>query len=417
MRYPLRAMAAGLLFSLALGSLASAQIRPKGTIVVPKSSIEKPGDAAKRAHTNYRYFLPNGGFKSPQPQAKGVPPYPGYFYETPASLGCIYHLTVVTRKGQGCNPNVVTANPTGGSKAIAIVDAYDQPNALSNLQYFSQQFGLKKPRLEVIYANGIQPPENDDWAVEESLDIEWAHAMAPNAKIYLVEALTNNTSDLLAAEEVAANLVAAAGGGEVSNSWGSTEFGDETAYDSIFTAPGIVYFASTGDTEGTIWPSASPNVVSAGGTSISRNPLTGYFQEEYAWNSAGGGPSYIETRPSYQNGVQSIVGLSRGIPDVASDADPNSGVWVWATTSAGTGWYVVGGTSVASPVWAGIVNSAGNFASSSQAELTTIYGNLGVASDFNDITFGACSFYNGYNAVKGYDFCTGVGTPNGKTGK
>ena len=338
-------------------------------------------------------------------------------------MGCIYHLTTVPRKNGGCNPNVVTANPTGGSKAIAIVVAYGDGNAVSDLQYFSQQFGLPKPRIEVIYANGIQPPPNDDWAVESALDIEWAHAMAPRAKIYLVEAVTNTLGDLLAAEEVASNLVAAAGGGEVSNSWGGSEFGgpnsqsSETDYDSVFTTPGVVYFAATGDTEGTEWPSASPNVVSVGGTSISRNPLTGYFQEEYAWNLAGGGPSYIETRPSYQNGVQSVVGFGRGMPDVAADGDPISGVWVWATTRAGTGWYAVGGTSVATPVWAGIVNSAGSFASSSQAELTTIYGNIGVASDFNDITFGACSFYNGYTAVKGYDFCTGVGTPYGKAGK
>jgi subtilase family serine protease len=417
MRYPFRAMAAGLAFLFALENLASAQIRPKGTIVVPKSSIEKPGDAGKRAHTNYRYFVPDGGFKSPQPQAKGAPPYSGYFYETPASLGCIYHLTVVPRKNEGCNPNVVTANPTGGGKAIAIVVAYGDGSAIYDLQSFSEQFGLPKPKIEVVYGNGIQPPPNDDWAVESALDIEWAHAMAPKAKIYLVEAVSNATSDLLAAEEVATNLVVAAGGGEVSNSWGSSEFVGETDYDSIFTTPGVVFFAAAGDAEGTIWPSVSPNVVSVGGTSISRNPLTGYFQEEYAWNSAGGGPSYIETRPSYQNGVQSIVGFSRGTPDVAADGDLNSGVWVFATTSGGSGWYTVGGTSVATPTWAGIVNSAGSFATSSQAELTTIYGNLGVASDFNDITLGSCSFYNGYNAVKGYDFCTGVGTPYGKAGK
>jgi subtilase family serine protease len=411
-------MAAGLMFSLVLGSVASAQVRPKGTIVVPNSSIEKPSDVGKRAHTNYRYLVPEGGFKSPQPQAKGAPPFAGYFLETPASLACIYQLAKVPKKNEGCNPYVVTANPKGGSKAIAIVDAYNYASAASDLQYFSEQFGLPKPKIEVVYAQGIEPVEDLGWELEEALDIEWAHAMAPNAKIYLVEATTSAYADLLEAEVVASNLVAAAGGGEVSNSWGGSEFSNETLLDSVFTTPGVVYFASTGDTEGTIWPSVSPNVVAAGGTSISRNPLTGYFQEEYAWNSAGGGPSSFEFRPSFQNGVQSVVGLTRGVPDVSADADPNSGVWVWETNSAsGSGWYAIGGTSVASPVWAGIVNSAGSFAASSQAELTTIYGNLGVASDFNDITLGSCSFYNGYNAVKGYDFCTGVGTPYGKVGK
>jgi subtilase family serine protease len=411
-------MAVGLLLTLALGSVASAQVRPKGTIVVPQSSIAKPGDAGKRAHTNIRYFVPEGGFKSSQPQAKGAPPFPGFFFETPASLACIYHLATVPRKNEGCNPYVVTANPAGGKKVIAIVDAYDYPYALSDLEVFSKQFGLAKPKIEVFYAGGIEPPEMPGWELEEALDVEWAHAMAPNAKIYLVEATTNSIVDLLQAETVASNLVAAAGGGEVSMSWGTSESPDEYAYDQAFTTPGVVYFASTGDSEGTEWPSVSPNVVSVGGTSLSRNPVTGYFQEEYAWNSGGGGPSSFETRPSYQNAVQSVVGFVRGVPDVSADADPNSGVYVWATsTFAGSGWYAVGGTSVATPVWAGIVNSAGNFASSSQAELTTIYGNLGVAGDFNDVALGACSFYNGYNAVKGYDFCTGVGTPYGKTGK
>jgi subtilase family serine protease len=408
-------MAAGLVFLLTLGNLASAQVRPKGRIVVPKSSIEKPGDAGKRAHTNIRYFVPDGGFKSPQPQAIGAPPYSGYFYETPASLGCIYHLTATS---PGCDPNVTTgANPTGGGNAIAIVDAYDDPTAVSDLQYFSEQFGLARPNIEVVYASGSEPVQDPDWQLEESLDIQWAHAMAPKAKIYLVEANSSGLQDLLIAEEVAANLVAAAGGGEVSNSWGSSESAGETGYDSVFTTPGVVYFAATGDTEGTIWPSTSPNVVSVGGTSISRDPLTGYFQEEYAWNTAGGGPSSVETRPSFQNGVQSIVGSSRGTPDVAADADARSGVWVYMTLDGTPAWYVAGGTSVASPVWAGIVNSAGSFASSSQSELTTIYGNLRAAGDFNDITLGACYFYNGYLATKGYDLCTGVGTPNGKTGK
>ncbi len=270
---------------------------------------------------------------------------------------------------------ISSANPTGGGNAIAIVDAFDDPYAVSDLQHFSSQFGLPKTNIEVVYATGTDPglDSTGGWELEEALDIEWAHAMAPKAKIYLVEALTSSYADSLEAEVVASNLVAAAGGGEVSNSWGGTEFSDEISLDSTFTTPRVVYFAAVGDTEGTIWPSASPNVVAPGGTSISRNPLTGYFQGEYAWNSSGGGPSSFEVRPSYQNGVQSMVGFTRGVPDVSADADPNSGVCVWETNSVtGGGWYAIGGTSLASPVWAGIVNFAGNFASSSQAELNAL---------------------------------------------
>ncbi len=104
----------------------------KGTVVIPSSSMEKPGDAGKLSHTNIRMFLPAGGFQRAQPLA-GAPPFSGYFYETPASIACIYKLTKAVA---GCNPNTVTVNPTGGNKAIAIVDAYDDPNAASDLAYF-----------------------------------------------------------------------------------------------------------------------------------------------------------------------------------------------------------------------------------------------------------------------------------------
>ena len=159
----------------------------------------------------------------------------------------------------------------------------------------------------------------------------------------------------------------------------------------------------------------------AGGTTISRNPFTLNFQAETGWNLAGGGPSEGEARPSYQHGVSSIVGSTRGVPDISSDADPNSGVWVMDSIPAdgqgGPGsWWIVGGTSVASPTLAGIVNSAGHFFASTNAELTTVYDNLGTAN-FRDITQGSCFFYNGFFAGKGWDFCTGVGSPHGKGGE
>jgi subtilase family serine protease len=125
--------------------------------------------------------------------------------------------------------------------------------------------------------------------------------MAPKAKIYLVEAASPSYANLLSAVLVANNLVASAGGGEVSMSWGGSEFSSERRYDSYFTQPGVVYFASSGDSPGVIWPSSSPNVVSVGGTSVSRNPTTGAFQQEMAWQSGGGGASRYELRPSYQN--------------------------------------------------------------------------------------------------------------------
>jgi kumamolisin len=209
--------------------------------------------------------------------------------------------------------------------------------------------------------------------------------------------------------------VNAAGGGEVSNSWGGSEFYGETSYDSYFAKSGVVFFAAAGDYPGTSWPSTSPNVVAAGGTTVRRNPATGAFESEVPWDSAGGGVSVLEARPSYQSGIASIVGKYRGVPDLSFDANPTTGVWVYDTNVGG--WTIVGGTSVASPALAGIVNLAGSFATSSIAELTTIYGKMSVAADFNDITTGYCGPYDGYNAVAGWDMCTGVGSDKGTAGK
>ena len=136
------------------------------------------------------------------------PPYSGYFFETPASLGCVYQL-VSPPIASGCNPTNVAANPAGGSHAIAIVDAYHYPTAAADLITFSIQFGLRQPSFQVVYANGQRPPVNANWNIEEALDIEWAHAMAPGAKIYLVEAASNSFADLLQAVSVANTLLKA----------------------------------------------------------------------------------------------------------------------------------------------------------------------------------------------------------------
>ena len=411
-RFSVIAMAVSFSLFLCLLTPAQAQAQ-KGSVVIPPSSLERPTDLGKRAHTNIRMFVPAKGFTNPQ-VAVGLPPYNGYYYETPASLACVYKLVGVV-PGSGCDPNKVTNHSTGGSKAIAVVDAYDDPNAAADLTYFSNQFGLPAANFQTVYANGTQPPNDSGWELEESLDIEWAHAMAPRAKLYLVEAASNYNSDLYLAVQVASNLVAAAGGGEVTMSWGGGEFDGEASYDSYFTTPGVVYFASTGDGAGTIYPSTSPNVVAAGGTTLRRNPFNGEFFSEAAWVDGGGGPSPYEARPSYQSGIANIVGSARGVPDLSAVADPNTGVWVY--DSGNGGWWIVGGTSASSPILAGIVNKAGSFATSTNAELTTIYNNMAVPAYFRDTTDGFCGPYMGFSAVKGWDFCTGVGSPKGPAGK
>jgi subtilase family serine protease len=401
--------AVALAVSLFLVPLAPAQVRPAiGNVVTPDSSVEKPGDAGRRAHTNI-HVLQQLSRENVRPFAA---PYSGYAYETPASLACVYKLVKTVT---GCNPNTVTANPTGGSRMIAIVDAYDAPNAASDLAAFSTQFGLPPANFQKVYASGSKPAYDPGWEMEESLDIEWAHAMAPGAEIVLVEAKSSSFADLMAAEDVASSMVNAAGGGEVSNSWGGGEFSGETSYDSHFVKANVVFFASAGDDPGTIWPGSSPNVVSAGGTTVRRNPQTAAFLSESPWDSAGGGISLFESRPSYQSGVASNVGNYRGLPDLSFDSNPFTGVWIYDSNAYG--WNVVGGTSVASPALAGIINSTGSFYASSNAELSAIYTNAANTADFRDITSGFCGPYGGYSAVAGWDPCTGVGVVNGKAGK
>lgn len=391
-------------------SMAAAQMhRTDGKVLIPDSSVEKPTDIGRAAHTNIRVFLPAVPMEG---QKLAGPPYPGYAFETPASLACVYGLT---KGAVGCNPNSVTTVPSGGSRVIAIVDAYDAPNAASDLAAFSTQFGLPAANFQVVYAAGSEPSHDYGWEMEESLDVQWAHAMAPNAKIVLVEAASSSFADLMTAEDVASKMVNAAGGGEVSNSWGGSEFYGENSYDTHFVKTGVVFLASAGDSPGTSWPGTSPNVVSAGGTTIRRNPLNAVFLSETPWDSAGGGISALESRPSYQSKLSSTVGAYRGVPDLSFDANPETGVWIYDSNLGG--WNVVGGTSVASPALAGIINAAGKFYTSSNLELTTIYTNVAVAADFKDITSGWCGPYEGYSAATGWDLCTGVGSVNGLNGK
>jgi kumamolisin len=402
--------AAVLTLLFVLTNLSPAQIgEAKGTVITPDSSIEKPSDIGMRAHTNIHVLVPTKQMENLRPFGA---PYAGYAYETPASLACVYNLvTVVT----GCNPNTVTAHATGGAKMIAIVDAYDAPNAASDLAKFSTQFGLPAASFQKVYASGTKPAYDPGWEFEESLDVQWSHAMAPGAEIVLVEAASNSFADLMTAEDLASKMVNAAGGGEVSNSWGGGEWPGETSYDSHFVKANVVFFASAGDSPGTIWPSTSPDVVSAGGTTVRRNPSTGAFLSEYPWSYGGGGLSWYEPRPSYQSAISSLVGNFRGVPDLSFDSDPITGVWVYDSNAYG--WNIVGGTSVASPALAGIVNSSGSFYASSNAELAAIYNNRAVTTDFRDIAVGYCGPYAGYSGVAGWDPCTGVGVVTGKVGK
>jgi subtilase family serine protease len=357
--------------------------------LIPQSSIPHPG----RMNTNY-FFVDS--------DTRAAQPPPGA--ETPGSLACVYQLV---SGPTGCPINTSTNVPTGGVGAIAIVDAGDYPSAASDLAAFSTQFGLPQADFQVVYASGTKPPVYSEWIIEEALDIEWAHAMAPNAKLFLVESVQVNTDPTWQAVAVAGQLVSQNGGGVVSMSWGIPEWPGETQADKYFTAPGVVYFAASGDSGlgHTSFPTASPRVVSVGGTVFNRNGQGDFVNEQYG--GGGGDLSPFEPIPSYQSGISSIVGTQRGYPDVASD--------FCCAAIYQQGWTSVGGTSWASPTFAGIVNAAGHLAKSSTQELTAIYTEYANPSeykaDFYDITLGAPQ------CKVGWDYCAGVGSPRTYNGK
>ena len=296
----------------------------------------------------------------------------------------------------------------GGQGTIAIVNAYDDPTVLNDLNVFSNQFGLP-PLNNANFEKHMMAPRistDSGWALETSLDVQWAHAIAPSAKILLVEATSNSLTSLLSAVDYARNrpdVVA------ISMSWGGSEFSTESRYDYHFTSPyGAVFFASSGDSgAGVLWPAVSVNVVGVGGTRLNFG-AGGSVASETAWSGSGGGISAYESEPSYQvsYSVPSANG-KRCVPDVSYDADPSSGVAVYDSTpySGRTGWWQVGGTSAGAPQWAaiqalGLSTSNNNFYQTAKSANNLSY--------FRDITSGS----NGaYTATTGYDCVTGLGSP------
>ena len=279
---------------------------------------------------------------------------------TPAQIAGAYGLGAITFK----TSTGTTVKGDGTGETIALIEMYHDPNLSSDLHTFDQQYGLSDPTLNVINQAGNQT--DNGWALEESLDVEWAHAMAPGANIVVVEAAAGRTlnqqlQDLMTAVNTASTTPGVA---VVSMSWGFYEFSGETAYDSNFTTAGITYIAASGDNPGVDYPAASPDVLAVGGTTLNLNGAGGYASET-AWSASGGGYSQFESQPAYQQTVQTTG--QRSTPDVAFVGDPNTGVQVyetppsgqqnfWGQTTAPQGsWQVVGGTSLGAPSWAGIV--------------------------------------------------------------
>ncbi len=371
-------------------------------VFTPPTSMVKESHRGLFAHTNHLVYtgpwfgsddllVDLGGEATHGPVAR--------FYSTPSGY---YPADIRGAYGD-------TAN---GGNAIAIVDAYHYPSSLKDFNVFAKQFGLPQETstnptattnkvFQVVYGSGKQPNSDGGWSEEMALDIEWAHAMAPNAKIYLVEASSSSYSALMQAVTKAGGL---AGVKQISMSWGGGEFSGESSFDSTFNSVNATYFASAGDTGGAQeYPAESPKVVGVGGTSLTVSHHT--YVSEKAWSGSGGGKSSYEGIPSYQSALSSLLGSKRGGPDIAAVADPYTGVAVYDSTPyyGYQGWLVFGGTSVACPVCAGIANAGGLNRGSN--ELKFIYGHT---SGFHDIESGTAG---SYSAGPGWDFITGWGTP------
>jgi hypothetical protein len=303
----------------------------------------------------------------------------------------------------------------GTGQTIAIVDAYSQPNIASDLAAFDSTYGIAAPpKFSVVNESGgsTLPTADSGWGLEISLDVEWAHAIAPGANILLVEASSNSWSNIFAAVNYARNQ---SGVAVVSMSFGGGEWSGQTSYDSYFTTPtghsGVTFVASTGDSgSGTEFPSVSPNVVAVGGTNLSVDSLGNYVSET-GWSGSGGGLSAYESQPSYQKGVVTQSSTMRAVPDVSYDA--GTAVAIYDASGYG-GWVQVQGTSVGAPQWAALVAVADQgLALSGKGSLDGATQTLPdlyklSSNDFHDITSGG----NGaYSAGPGYDLVTGLGTP------
>ena len=288
----------------------------------------------------------------------------------------------------------------GAGQTIAIVDAYDAPTIDADLAAFDAQFGLPCDNcLQKLLPQG-QPKADASWALEATLDVEWAHAIAPGARIILVEAATASLTNLFSAVDAAV----ASGASVVSMSWGSTgEFLGETLYDSHFAAKGVTFVASSGDSgPGVIYPAASPNVTAVGGTNLPLDAAGSLTGPETTWSGSGGGVSAYEAAPAFQ----SSLGLTgRAVPDVAYDADPSTGVAVYDATaySGQTGWFVVGGTSAGAPQWAALAAIANSRRAAPLGSMNAALYGLPDAA-FRDIVSPA-------PAAPGFDTATGRGSP------
>jgi subtilase family serine protease len=351
------------------------------------------------------------------------------------STSCV--TTLPSPNGATYSPSQVktayqySSTATGSGETIAIIDAYGSSSLTSDLKCFDSQFGLPAPTLQIVQPFGNPHGSNSGWGLETSLDVEWAHAMAPAAAILLIIVPSASLTYLI---NDAVPYAVSHGANVISMSWGAAEsssscstWQSESSYFSNAASAGVIPVASSGDSgayDGTnsptvIYPASDPSVLGVGGTTLTLTSSSSW-SSEVAWNdqygSSGGGVSSCFSEPSYQSSsvIQvttssaSAMPSGRSVPDVAYNADVLTGFWVY-DTSGYSGWVQVGGTSAGAPQWSAIVADAlssgtGLNAGSIHSSLYSLIG----TSNLHDITTGNNNYYY---ATSAYDAATGIGTP------
>jgi subtilase family serine protease len=323
------------------------------------------------------------------------------------------------------------AGLNGAGRTVALVDAYNDPRAASDLAAYRKAYGLPACTtangcLRQVNENGATSPlpaGDYGWAEEESLDLDAVSATCPSCHILLVEANSATTADLAKAENSAARAVGVVA---ISNSYGGSEASSELSTDSAYNHPGIAITVSSGDSGyGVQYPAASRYVTAVGGTTLAQAGNARGWTET-AWSGAGSGCSAFEPKPAWQHDT----GCShRTVADTSADADPNSGLGVYDTyNSCGSssycdylieigaaqgldGWAQVGGTSLSSPLTASVYALAGNTASVVAGSYP--YSHTSSLFDVTSGSNGTCSPSYLCTAGTGYDGPTGLGTPDG----
>jgi hypothetical protein len=332
--------------------------------------------------------------------------------------------------GDGAGQTIAIVNAYDNTRIFQDVDTFDKAFSIGGGKTLYQQYGAASSFLTKVNPQGTPKadPTKGLWHLESALDVQWVHAIAPAAKIVLVQARTDNYADLFVAVDYARNLPGVVA---VSMSWGSAEWATEAKYDFHFTTPnghlggsngiggaklpgGVTFVAASGD-DGAPggWPAMSPNVLAVGGTTLTVD-AAGTYRGEVAWTGSGGGISKYEAKPTFQATV-SYSG-KRTNPDVAYNGNPSTGVYVYNSMPLNGkvgGWWQVGGTSAGAPQWAALVAIAdqgralqGKGSLDGRAQTLPAIYNM-PASAFHDVTSGS----NGYKAASGYDLATGRGSP------